>query len=169
MHLTLGLFFLINESEEIGEKQLSDVGSGGGKLAPKCTYPFTVGIGRRKLPTRIRISTRILKLYIYICIVFVFSESRGCICNECVHSVFIRVRVCPSCTAPLLYACYKTFFMLNSTEHDFQLLIKTEISTIKKFFPISFSDVVFIMLINVKMPTIVGILTFMSRINFVLS
>ena len=31
------------------------------------------------------------------------------------------------------------------------------------------SDVVFIMLINIKMPTIVGILTFMSRINFVLS
>ena len=31
------------------------------------------------------------------------------------------------------------------------------------------SDVVFIMLINVKMPMIVGILTFISRINFVLS
>ena len=31
------------------------------------------------------------------------------------------------------------------------------------------SDVVLIMLINVKMPTIVGILTFMSSINFVLS
>ena len=31
------------------------------------------------------------------------------------------------------------------------------------------SDVVFIMLINVKMPTIVGILTFMSMINFMLS
>ena len=28
------------------------------------------------------------------------------------------------------------------------------------------SDVVFILIINVKMPTIVGILTFMSRINF---
>ena len=28
---------------------------------------------------------------------------------------------------------------------------------------------VYIMLINVKMPTIVGILTFMSRIDFVLS
>ena len=39
----------------------------------------------------------------------------------------------------------------------------------KKFLALSFSDVVFIMLINVKMPTIVGILTFMSRINFVLS
>ena len=34
---------------------------------------------------------------------------------------------------------------------------------------LSLSDVVFIALVNVKMPTIVGILTFMSRINFVLS
>ena len=34
---------------------------------------------------------------------------------------------------------------------------------------LSISDVVFIMLVNIKMPTIVGILTFMSRINLVLS
>ena len=39
----------------------------------------------------------------------------------------------------------------------------------KKFHALSLSDGVFIMLINVKMPTFVGILTFMSRINFVLS
>ena len=39
----------------------------------------------------------------------------------------------------------------------------------KKLIALSLSDVVFIMLINVKMPTIVGILTFMSRINFMLS
>ena len=39
----------------------------------------------------------------------------------------------------------------------------------KTFLTLSLSDVVFIMLINVKTPTIVGILTFMSRINFVLS
>ena len=39
----------------------------------------------------------------------------------------------------------------------------------KKLLALSLSDVVFIMLMNVKMPTIVGILTFMSRINFVLS
>ena len=39
----------------------------------------------------------------------------------------------------------------------------------KKFLVVSLADVVFIMLVNVKMPTIVGILTFMSRINFVLS
>ena len=39
----------------------------------------------------------------------------------------------------------------------------------KEFLAFSLSDVVFIMLINVKMPTIVVILTFMSRIHFVLS
>ena len=37
------------------------------------------------------------------------------------------------------------------------------------FLALSLSDAVFIMLINVKMPTTVGILTFMTRINFVLS
>ena len=52
----------------------------------------------------------------------------------------------------------------------FQLLIKTKIPTNNEVSCFkSLSDVVFIMLINVKMPTIVGILTFMSRINFVLS
>ena len=39
----------------------------------------------------------------------------------------------------------------------------------KKFIALSLSDVVYIMLINVKMPAIVGILRFMSRINFVLN
>ena len=39
----------------------------------------------------------------------------------------------------------------------------------KNFLALSLSDAVFIMLIYVKMPTSVGILTFMSRINFVLS
>ena len=47
----------------------------------------------------------------------------------------------------------------------FRPLIKTKILTNAS----SLSDAVFIMLINVKMPTIVGILPFMSRINFVLS
>ena len=44
----------------------------------------------------------------------------------------------------------------------FQLLIKTKIPKIMKFLGLSLSDVVLIMLINVKMPTIVGILTCMS-------
>ena len=46
-----------------------------------------------------------------------------------------------------------------------QLLIKTKIPKIKKLLAFSLSDVVFIMLIIVKMPTIVGILTIMSKIN----
>ena len=49
----------------------------------------------------------------------------------------------------------------------FQKLIKIIYRQIKKFLALSLSDVVFIILINVKMPTIVGILTFMNRINFV--
>ena len=38
----------------------------------------------------------------------------------------------------------------------------------KKILAFSLSDVVFILLINVKMPKIVGILTFISSINFML-
>ena len=52
---------------------------------------------------------------------------------------------------------YKTFFMLNSTEHEIS-------ATYKKYFALNLSAVVFIMLINVKMPTFVGFLTFMSMI-----
>ena len=64
---------------------------------------------------------------------------------------------------------YKTFFTLNSTEHEISSALTTKIPANKEFLALSLSGVVFIMLINVKMPTIVGILTFMSRINFVFS
>ena len=59
--------------------------------------------------------------------------------------------------------------MLNSTEHEISTAQNLRCQQIKKYLALSLSDVVFIMLINVKMPTIVGILVFMSRINFVLS
>ena len=60
--------------------------------------------------------------------------------------------------------------MLNSTEQEISTAHKKlEYRQIKKFLDLSLSDVVFIMLINVKMPKIVGILTFMSRINFMVS
>ena len=61
---------------------------------------------------------------------------------------------------------YNFFSCSAELSTKFQLLINKKI---KKFLVLSLSGVVFIMLINVKMPTIVGILTFMSRINFVLS
>ena len=60
--------------------------------------------------------------------------------------------------------------MLNSTEHEISSAHKKlKYRQIKKFLALSLSDFLFTMLINVKMPTIVGILTFISRINFILS
>ena len=44
----------------------------------------------------------------------------------------------------------------------FQMLITTKIPTNEGFFLLSLSDVVFILLVKVKMPTIVGVLAFMS-------
>ena len=51
----------------------------------------------------------------------------------------------------------------------FQLHIKAKILKNKDFFLLNDSDVVFIPPIKVKMSTIIGILTFMSRLNFMLS
>ena len=58
--------------------------------------------------------------------------------------------------------------MLNSAEHEISTAHKKlKYQQMKKFLALGLSDVVFIMLINVKMSTIVGILIFMSRINFI--
>ena len=57
--------------------------------------------------------------------------------------------------------------MLESTEPEI-LTAHKNYNAENQYFS-GFSDVVFILLINVKMPTIVGILAFMSMINFMLS
>ena len=59
--------------------------------------------------------------------------------------------------------------MLNSVEHDILNAYKNK--NIKKFsiFEAQISPECYFPLINVKMPTIVGILTFMSRKNLMLS
>ena len=49
------------------------------------------------------------------------------------------------------------------------LSIAQKYRQMKKCLALSRSDVVFIILIDVEMPAIVGILSFMSRINFVRS
>ena len=46
---------------------------------------------------------------------------------------------------------------------EFQLLIKGKMVTIKDFLALKLSNAVLILPINDEMPTIVGILTFMSR------
>ena len=53
---------------------------------------------------------------------------------------------------------YKTFFMLNSIEYEISTAHKKlNYRQMKKCLALSLSDVAFIMLINVKMPTIVDI------------
>ena len=65
---------------------------------------------------------------------------------------------------------YKTVFMLNSVEHEIMLI---SIKILRKKFSF-FSGpgkrrMLFFLLVNVKMPTVVGIFTLMSRKNFMLS
>ena len=56
--------------------------------------------------------------------------------------------------------------MLNSSEHEISNAHKTKnYAENYLFIPLKLSDGVFILLVNVKMPTIVVILTFTSRIN----
>ena len=59
--------------------------------------------------------------------------------------------------------------MLNSTEHEISTAHKTKILTNKEvsfLLAFSLSNVVFIMLMNVKLPTIVGILKFHTQDKF---
>ena len=60
----------------------------------------------------------------------------------------------------------KLFSCSTQLSTKLQQLIKLKYRQIKMFLILSLSDVVLIMLINVKMQALIGILTFMSRINF---
>ena len=65
---------------------------------------------------------------------------------------------------------YKTCFMLNSAEHKICLANKSQTTNNYKFFLAKHSWAWKVsLLINMKMPTIVGIFTFISRENFMLS
>ena len=63
----------------------------------------------------------------------------------------------------------KLFVMFNSTEHGISTGNKTKIPTYKEVSCFKSLNCCIYHDNNVKMPTIVGILTFMSMINFVLS
>ena len=71
-----------------------------------------------------------------------------------------------NCSGPVVI---KLFSCSTQLSMEFQMLIKSKMLKNKDNLSFRCSDVVFIMLINIKMPTIVGILTFMSMINFMLS
>ena len=61
----------------------------------------------------------------------------------------------------------KLFYAQLSME--FQLLINGKMMKIKIYLALKLSDTVYILLVNVKMPTIVGIITLMGRIDIMLS
>ena len=65
---------------------------------------------------------------------------------------------------------YKTFFILNSVEHEIVNAHKyKKYQEIRPFLDSDKPRMLFFPLTNVKMPTIVGILTFMSRKNSMLN
>ena len=65
---------------------------------------------------------------------------------------------------------YKTFFMLNSAEHEMFMLINLKLLTMPNSFLLNIAEHEnFSLLINMKMPTIVGIFIFISWENFMLS
>ena len=68
---------------------------------------------------------------------------------------------------PIRAQGYKTFFMLNLAEHE--ILNAHKYKNIKKFSIFQDHISLFFLLINVEMPTTVGILTFMNRKKFMLS
>ena len=80
--------------------------------------------------------------------------------NDALFKAGIQLRSGPKIIK--LFSCSTQMIM------KFQLLIPTKM-LLKIFLAFNLTNVVFILLINVKMPTIVGILTFMSVINFKLS
>ena len=60
--------------------------------------------------------------------------------------------------------------MLNSTGHGISTgLVKTKLRKIKTLIAFKHSDVLYIMVIHVKMPTVVVIFTLVSMINFMLN
>ena len=65
----------------------------------------------------------------------------------------VRLKLVTSLSGPEVIKLCSCSTQLST---KFQLLIRTKIPTNKMFLALSLSDVVFIMLINVKMPTVVA-------------
>ena len=60
-------------------------------------------------------------------------------------------------------------FIFNSNKHDISIAHKSKnAGKIKYHFALNDSDFVFILLINIKMPTVVDIVTFMNMFNDIL-
>ena len=94
-----------------------------------------------------------------------FKQRMKCLVQGLVpgSSLILCITLCP-CTEVI-----KIFSRSTQLCVEFLLLIKTKMLKIKTFLAFKRSDVVFTMIINVKTPTIVGILTIMGTINVMLT
>ena len=91
----------------------------------------------------------------------------------------VRIELNVHMSSSLVIACsyspkprgYKTFFMLIWPEHAFSLHVLINCTMVKQIFSRlkALRCCIFFPLINTKMPTIVGILTFISMIKYMLS
>ena len=94
---------------------------------------------------------------------------------ECKKKVYTLIRILIKEHFNLGLRCqhraegYKTSSMFNSAEHEILNAHKYENNQEIQLFQAQISLECFYLLINVKMPTFVGILTFMSRKSFILS
>ena len=85
----------------------------------------------------------------------------GLVARKHIFGVSYRVRLKPTWPQG-----YKTLLSSTQLSMIFQLYIRLIYQQMKKFLALSLSDVVFIMLINVKMPTIVGIFNIYEHDKF---
>ena len=92
------------------------------------------------------------------------SSSQILKCSRVFNFKFRTVYCCTLLTAMTRSQGYTTFLFSSQLSMKFQLVIESKILKNNHFPYLKHSDVVFILPINVKMPTIVGILTSMSMI-----
>ena len=97
-------------------------------------------------------------------------NEKGCLYSHSIsqfcYITLLLTQICPKVPGTEVI---KLFSCSTHTNMRFPLLKKLKCSKINSFLAIKLLDVLFILIINVQMPTIVGIYIYMSKINFMLS
>ena len=99
-----------------------------------------------------------------------FVKANSVYPHQMPHSAASKLGLHCLCMSPNQARGYKTFSIINSTEHGISNAHKLKYIKKFSFFLVQISlECYFFLLINVKMPATVGILTIMSRKNFMLN
>ena len=94
----------------------------------------------------------------------VFVSTRGRLYVGILRNLQAQIQCCgKAARSKIGPEVIKLFFMLNSAEHEILYALKYKKYREMRYFSGSYKPrMLFLLLINVKMPTVVGILTFMS-------